>query len=234
LKRLSIGGESAAGQDILVVEEDAPLRDLVAMKLKQCGLTPWPAGSGREALELFQQHGDAIAVALLDVGMSGVDGPQTLTTLRGLRPDLTCCFMTGGGGRYTEAELLRMGAARVFAKPFSLDEVARALKRLAVSSEQRKFPRRAEKQFKVSVADVPACAPAREGWLRDCSSGGIGVFLPAAVTVGSLLYVHPAAEREAGPGVEVLVKHCHCRDDGWFVGGQFMGGALSAMPLFGV
>jgi CheY-like chemotaxis protein len=230
MNRSSFGAEPSARQDILVVEEEAALRNLLARIFEQLGLTVWLAGSGREALATFQLAGDTIAVALLDVVMSGMDGPQTLAALRGLQPDLPCCFMTGGGGKYTEAELLGMGAARVFAKPFSLNEVARVIKRLVAAGEQRAFPRREEKPFIVFVSEMQPGAPAREGWLRDSSSGGMGVVLTGAVPVGSVLRVHRAAMEDA-PGVEVLVKHCRRRDDGWFVGGQFQGGALSLAPL---
>ena len=63
--------------------------------------------------------------------MDGLDGPQTLAALRGLDPDLVCCFMSGDTGRYSAAGLLAMGAAHFFAKPFVLAEVVRVLREVA-------------------------------------------------------------------------------------------------------
>jgi CheY-like chemotaxis protein len=229
----SIEGEPSARRDVLVVEEYGPLRDLLSRALEQGSFKVWLARSGREALEIFQFHADLITVVLLDVGMSGLDGPQTLAALRAVRPDLTCCFMTGGGGRYADAELLGMGAARVFTKPFSLDDLVRFLKQLEGAGEQRASPRRGEKQFKIFVVEAGTSVPAREGWLRDHSSGGVGVFLPEPARLGSVLCVHAASSPDEAAWVQVIVRHCRPQGDSWFIGGQFLGDAASTTLLIG-
>jgi CheY-like chemotaxis protein len=233
MNRPSIEGGPSTRWDILVVDEEAPLRDLLARALEQAGHTVWLAASGREAQEIFQLRVDAIAVVLLDVGMSGLDGPQTLAALSAIRSDLRCCFMTGGGGKYTEAELLRMGAVRVFLKPFSPGDLVHFLKQLAGAGELRTSLRHGEKQFKVFVVYAGSSAPMREGWLQDYSSGGVGVLLPEAVTVGSVLRMLRANSPGEASGAEVLVRHCRPRDNGWFVGGRFLDDARSATFLIG-
>jgi CheY-like chemotaxis protein len=70
-------------------------------------------------------------VALLDVLMPEMDGPQVLAALRRLCPALRWCFMTGGPGPYSEKALLCSGAARVFRKPFALADVIETVCRLA-------------------------------------------------------------------------------------------------------
>jgi CheY-like chemotaxis protein len=116
---------------ILVVDEEEAVRAVLGRALSHEGLAVWQAGSGREALALCQRLRDDRLVAILDVGMSELDGPQTLAALRAVQPSLSCCFMTGGYGKYSEADLLDMGATRVFPKPFNLDDVVRTVKHLA-------------------------------------------------------------------------------------------------------
>jgi DNA-binding response OmpR family regulator len=124
---------------ILIVEDDTALLNLVATALQREGFTVWPAPSGRVALDIFQREREQIDLALLDVRMPGLDGPQTLAELRRLSPDLACCFMSGYSGAYTPEDLLALGAAHCFDKPFRLDEVADRLRE--VVSQKRRIMR---------------------------------------------------------------------------------------------
>jgi len=44
------------------------------------------APNGREAIDLYQEHSERIALVLLDVRMPGLDGPETLEALRKINP----------------------------------------------------------------------------------------------------------------------------------------------------
>jgi CheY-like chemotaxis protein len=116
---------------ILVVDDEAPVRALLEAGLRQYGFTLWMAPDGYQALEIYRQHQDAIALVLLDVRMPGLDGPQTLARLRQIRPEVRCCFMSGHTGAYSEQGLLDLGAVHVFRKPFQLAELVQTLRWLA-------------------------------------------------------------------------------------------------------
>jgi CheY-like chemotaxis protein len=115
---------------ILVVDDDDSVRMFLDVGLRQHGFAVWQAAGGQEAIQVYEQDRSAIDVVLLDIRMPGLDGPQTLIALRGLNPQLRCCFMTGQAGNYRQDELLALGAMRVFAKPFQLTEVAHTLGKL--------------------------------------------------------------------------------------------------------
>jgi CheY-like chemotaxis protein len=115
---------------ILVVDDDDAVRFLLDVGLRHHGFAVWQAADGQEALELYQEDRSEIDLVLLDVRMPRLDGPQTLAALHHLNPEIRCCFMTGHSGNYTEEGLLKLGAARVFPKPFQLAEIAQALTRL--------------------------------------------------------------------------------------------------------
>jgi CheY-like chemotaxis protein len=115
------------------VDDDAAVRLLLDTALRHFGFTVWLAGHGQEAIEVYRQEGPAIDLVLLDVRMPVLDGPQTLTALLRLNPQLRCCFMTGQAGSYSHDQLLQLGAAHLFQKPFQLTEMARILKQLLSS-----------------------------------------------------------------------------------------------------
>lgn len=115
---------------VLVVDDDKLVRIMIKLGLERNGFEVWLATDGREAIELYRDQREQIAVALLDVRMPGLDGPATLDALRALNPDLPSCFMSGDLGSYEPEELLQRGAAHIIAKPFQLDHLVDILRLL--------------------------------------------------------------------------------------------------------
>jgi CheY-like chemotaxis protein len=113
---------------VLVVDDDPVVRAAVHEGLRQHGFAVWLAADGQEALDVYRSHCETIDVALLDVCMPVLNGPQTLAALRKMNTQIRCCFMTGGSSCYTEQELHHLGADAVFLKPFLLSEVADVLR----------------------------------------------------------------------------------------------------------
>jgi anti-anti-sigma factor len=134
-------GPSASPAGVLVVDDETAVLGVLAARLRIEGYKVWVAGHGQQAIEFYQRHREEIAVVLLDVLMPGLDGPHTLTALQKLCPTLRCCFMTGNPTPYTEEGLLRMGAVRVFHKPFAFTEVIDTLNALAGQSARRRQDR---------------------------------------------------------------------------------------------
>jgi DNA-binding response OmpR family regulator len=112
---------------ILVADDDGSIRFMLGLALLEAGFAPLLVADGREAVELFQWHKGVIQAALLDVHMPRLDGPGALVQLRQIAPQVRCCFMTGCAEHYGADNLLALGAARVFDKPFRLNEVIRTL-----------------------------------------------------------------------------------------------------------
>jgi CheY-like chemotaxis protein len=103
---------------VLVVDDDPTILHLLGLALPAHGLAVLCADSGTAAVSLYREHGASIDVVLLDVQMPGLDGPQTLAALQTLNPDVRCCFMSGQTGRCSPDDLLALGAADFFPKPF--------------------------------------------------------------------------------------------------------------------
>ena len=116
---------------VLIADDEAAVRNVLEIGLRQQGFEVWSAPDGWLAVQLYDQYRDAIAVVLLDVRMPGLNGPETLAALKELSPTVRCCFLTGDPGLLGEDGLLRLGAVRVFRKPFVLDEVLETVAQLA-------------------------------------------------------------------------------------------------------
>jgi len=138
-------GEAPVG--VLVVDDDPTVRLVLKSWLGRKGFEVWTAAHGQEAVELYRRHHLTIAVVLLDVIMPGMDGPSTLTALQQVSPDVQCCFMTGTPLPLIEKDLLSLGAARVFRKPFAFTELVDTLKRLA----SRPIPGRRDRWIEIPV-----------------------------------------------------------------------------------
>ena len=87
--------------------------------------------------------------------------------------------------------------------------------------DRRRHPRRRSGSIKVRVTDYKAEAPAVEGSVLDCSSGGLCLALPQFVAAGSVLSVRPANAPEVVPWVHVEVIYSSPRDSLWIIGCQF-------------
>jgi CheY-like chemotaxis protein len=117
---------------VLVIEDEKLMRRSLEQGLKKRGFAVWAAADGGEGVELYRQFGGQIDVVLSDLNMPVMDGPQTLDALRRINPLVRFCFMTADVRLSTLTGLLKLGALRVFTKPFSsVAEVAEDLRELA-------------------------------------------------------------------------------------------------------
>src|SRR5215470_11120554 len=85
-------------ETVLVVEDDQPLRALVAELLKGAGDTVLEAANGKEAIEIAARNSDTIDLVLTDVIMPEMSGGDLATHLRRIRADAAILFMSGYAG----------------------------------------------------------------------------------------------------------------------------------------
>src|SRR5687767_15485011 len=87
---------------VLVVDDDSVVRQVLAAMLASEGYEPLPVSGGDEAVAVCRSRPRAVAAAVLDVKMPGMDGPATLDALLALAPGLPCVFVSGHTGDYSE------------------------------------------------------------------------------------------------------------------------------------
>ena len=74
---------------------------------------------------MFQERSGEIGLVLLDVAMPGMDGPATVEKIRELRPDVPVLVCSGFGDLDLEARFAKHAIAGVFAKPYTVKQLAR-------------------------------------------------------------------------------------------------------------
>jgi two-component system response regulator FlrC len=113
-------------ESVLVVEDDAALREALVDTLHAAGLSALAAPDAPGALQLLQS--EEIALVISDVQMPGPNGYQLLSSIKRLRPDLPVVLMTAYGTVAQAVAAMREGATDYIVKPFdaqALIEMAR-------------------------------------------------------------------------------------------------------------
>jgi two-component system, response regulator FlrC len=103
-------------ESVLIVEDDAALREALTDTLRAAGLTALAAADAREALKLLAS--EQIALVISDVQMPGASGYELLADIKRLRADLPVVLMTAYGTIAQAVSAMREGATDYIVKPF--------------------------------------------------------------------------------------------------------------------
>jgi DNA-binding NtrC family response regulator len=182
-------------QRVLIVDDDASIRDTLTDALRADGYAISVAESGARALAMLEQA--APDVVLSDVRMDDIDGLSLLRTLRERAPSIDVVLMTAYDDMPTVVAAMRDGATEFLTKPVGLHDVRAVLKRVF---EDRRARRRA-----VSTIDADATS----------SSDGLVGRTPQMIAIYKLIG-HAAGTRatvlirgESGTGKELVARAIH-------------------------
>jgi len=115
---------SPGGATVLVVDDEPAVLETVRDGLTAHGYQVLTAGGGEEALQIAQGHQGPIALAVVDVIMPGMSGPEVAQRLHASRPDLKVLFMSGFSTEVVVVHGMDTGDP-ILVKPFSLDTLGR-------------------------------------------------------------------------------------------------------------
>ena len=115
---------------ILVVEDEATIREMVALNLKLAGWDVLEAPSAERALELLHA-GSPCDAALLDIMLPGMDGLSLCETIRRDDPDIGIIIVSAKGQEQDKIRGLSIGADDYITKPFSVSELIARVEALA-------------------------------------------------------------------------------------------------------
>ena len=130
-KKESVANAPVTGgaETILLVEDEAILREMARDILKDCGYNMLEASTGREALEVWRKCASEVDLLLTDMVMpEGISGVDLAERLLADRPDLKIIFTSGYTSTEINAELLSRSQARFLQKPYSVTTLARAVR----------------------------------------------------------------------------------------------------------
>ncbi len=106
---------------ILVIDDEAAIRDSLRMTLEYEGYEFLAAATGQEGLALVER--EAPDLVLLDVKMPGMDGIEVLERLRNMNESLPIVVISGHGTISTAVEATKKGAFDFIEKPFASERV---------------------------------------------------------------------------------------------------------------
>ena len=100
---------------ILLVDDERDFVEMLALRLEEAGDKVTPAFDGQMCLDILDK--ESIDVVILDIKMPGMDGIQTLKTIKIMHPLVEVILLTGHGTTETAIEGMKVGAFDYLLKP---------------------------------------------------------------------------------------------------------------------
>ena len=185
----------SSGVDILVVDDEADIRELIAGILEDEGYAVRTAADSNAALRAIKSRKPSLCV--LDIWMQGggMDGLELLSVIHELDPDIPCVMISGHGNIETAVTAIKKGAFDFIEKPFKTERLIMVVQRALELTSLRRENRRLRNQ-----AVVP--------------DGLIGNSAAAQLLRSTIAKVAPANSRimisgPAGSGKELVARMIH-------------------------
>src|SRR5215208_2961980 len=104
-----------SGGHILIVDDEASLRQMMARVLQRAGYEITTAANGKDGLALASEH--LFDLIYLDIRMPDINGLEVLKTIHGNFPDIPVVLFTAQPDLHSALEALRQGATDYLLKP---------------------------------------------------------------------------------------------------------------------
>jgi two-component system nitrogen regulation response regulator NtrX len=119
-------GEDSRMHRVLIVDDEADIRETVDMILRYEKFETLLAKDGEEAVKLLADPGADLV--LLDVKMPGRDGLEVLAEIKASRPDVDVVMISGHGTIHTAVEATKLGAFDFIEKPLDRERILLTLR----------------------------------------------------------------------------------------------------------
>ena len=184
------------GLRVIVVEDEADIRQGLRRLIATLGASVSVAADGQEALEILTREGAELV--LTDLMMPRMSGSELLLEIKRRSPATVVVVITGFGTIQNAVACLQDGAAHFMTKPFDNQEVLRLVERLGRQVLAQRLPPSEVRSSKgtVLIAEDPAMLRVLEL---------IGRVAPSPVPV--------LVEGESGTGKELVARAIHEQSD---------------------
>ncbi|HEX5474892.1 MAG TPA: sigma-54 dependent transcriptional regulator [Vicinamibacterales bacterium] len=137
---------------LLIVDDEAALREAIAERLADHGFIVTQASSGEQALERLADF--AFDVLITDLRLPGIDGRQVLDAAVERYPEIIAIVITGFGTVKDAVDAIKHGAADFITKPFQFDALLHvlrsALEQRRLRSENAYLRSQLEDRYRIS------------------------------------------------------------------------------------
>jgi len=180
-------------QTILIVDDEAGIRESLASVLKEDGYRVEAVASGEACLEFVKQK--SVDLVLLDVWLTGIDGMETLRRLREVESSPMVVMISGHANIESAVRATKLGAFDFVEKPLSLEKIGlvikNALEHVRLEEENRRLRAELAQQFELIGESMPVKALRQQIALTAPTNGRV------------LIY------GESGVGKEVVARALH-------------------------
>ena len=149
--------------EILVIDDEAPIRETLKEILEYENYTVTTADDGNKGLQLIQKN--EYDVVLCDVKMPGIDGMELLDRAQALRPDLPFIMISGHGNVEMAIDATKKGAYDFITKPPDLNRllisIRNAIDKNNLVTETKFLKRKVSKTFDI-IGETPAIGKIKE------------------------------------------------------------------------
>jgi CheY-like chemotaxis protein len=132
------------GEVVLVVDDEEAIRTIARRTLERFGYRVLLVAHGAEALAVYVQHREAIAVVLTDMAMPIMDGPSMIVALKSINPGVRIIGSSGLMDNAGIAKAVGAGVEDFVPKPYSAETMLKILRKVlerpADDQPARDFP----------------------------------------------------------------------------------------------
>jgi PAS domain S-box-containing protein len=129
--------KAGRGELILVVDDEAPIREALVQTLQGNGYRCFTAEDGSDALALYFTRRDEIDVVITDIAMAQMDGVKLTRSLRRLDPNVRVIVSSGHIQKENGQELEALGVEIFLEKPYNADKLLRALRQVLDTDQEK-------------------------------------------------------------------------------------------------
>jgi CheY-like chemotaxis protein len=123
-----LSAQKDKARTVLIVEDETPIRNLVASVLKKDGYNVLEASSPVEAAQLLGSDLFNVDLLFADVVMPGMTGPEFAREMMAMRPDLKVVFATGTNHEQVLATMELAPHKFFLQKPYTADQLREAVR----------------------------------------------------------------------------------------------------------
>ncbi len=120
---------AARGEVVLVVEDEAVVRDVVVAVLRQLGYRALEATDGKTGLKMLHSSGP-LDLLVSDIGLPDINGRLLADAAREVRPGLKILLMTGYASEAAAAGGFLAPGMELITKPFTVDALAKRMRHM--------------------------------------------------------------------------------------------------------
>lgn len=121
---------NGTGELILIVDDEAPIREALVGTLTAHGYRAYTAEDGTDALALYFQRRGEISVVLTDLSMGQMDGIALVRALRKIDPAVRVIVSSGHFQKENVTVLQGLGVEVMLEKPYTADKLRRAIRKV--------------------------------------------------------------------------------------------------------